>query len=268
MSSSPVSTPTLERPTLSAQVARHLLALIKRDRLRPGDAVPSEGQIGLDLGVSRGSVREAYRSLAALGILEIESGRKPRLRLVDGSVLAQVFDYALNTAQVSLAHVLETRRAIELQTAALAARYASDAQRARLRELAAQMRSAGLDHARRVASDSAIHELIAEASANPLHSLLLAALHSSLEDSARMHLGDTRTETELIRVIDAHEAVVDRICAGDAVGATAAMSYHFDQALVHVQRQERQIEIPAASRHALRLPVQPSPAEAGPPMTA
>ena len=41
-------------------------------------------------------------------------------------------------------------------------------------------------------------------------------------------LGPRRTESELIRLIDAHEAIVDRVCAGDAVGAGAAMSYHFD----------------------------------------
>ena len=31
----------LERPTLSAQVARHLLELVNRDGLRPGMPVPS-----------------------------------------------------------------------------------------------------------------------------------------------------------------------------------------------------------------------------------
>jgi len=228
---------SLERPTLSSQVARHLLDLINREQLRPGDRVPSEVQIGRDLQVSRGSVREAYRSLAALGILDIESGRRPRLRPIDPKVLTQVFDYALNTAQVSLAHVLETRRAIELQTAQLAARYATEAQRLLLRELAAQMRSAGTDHARRVASDMAIHTVIAEASGNPLSSLLLGALRSPVEASSRIHFADNRTETELIRVIDAHDAVVDRICAGDPVGAASAMSYHFDLSIVHVTRQ-------------------------------
>ena len=47
------------------QVARHLLALIKREQGRPGDQVPSEVQIGKDLQVSRGSVREAYRTPVA-----------------------------------------------------------------------------------------------------------------------------------------------------------------------------------------------------------
>ena len=232
------TTSSLERPTLSAQVARHLLALVNERQLRPGDVVPSEVQIGLDLKVSRGSVREAYRTLAALGILEIEGGRKPRLRAIDPHVLAQVFDYALNTAQVSVAHVIETRRAIELQTAQLAARYATDEQRKTLRELLEQMRSAGSDHARRVACDMAIHTVIAEASGNPLNSILLAALRSPLEASSRIHFDDNRSPAELIRVIDAHEAVVEKICAGDAMGAVTAMSYHFDISIVRVARAE------------------------------
>ena len=238
----------LERPTLSAQVARHLLALVEREQLRPGDTVPSEVQIGLDLKVSRGSVREAYRSLAALGILEIEGGRRPRLRAIDPHVLAQVFDYALNTAQVSVAHVIETRRAIELQTAQLAARYATPAQRETLRELAAQMRSAGSDHARRVACDTAIHTVIAEASGNPLNSILLAALRTPLEASSRIHFDDRRSDSEITRVIDAHQAVVDRICAGDAMGAVSAMSYHFDMSIVHVTREQADGATPPAQQ--------------------
>src|SRR5215813_10750850 len=97
----------LERPTLSAHVARHLLDMVNRERLRPGDRVPSEVRIGRDLQVSRGSVREAYRTLAALGILEIESGRRPKLQAVNAHVLAQVFGYALKTAQVKPNHVIE-----------------------------------------------------------------------------------------------------------------------------------------------------------------
>ena len=229
---------TLERPTLSAQVARHLLELVNRDGLRPGMPVPSEVQISRDLEVSRGSVREAYRTLAALGILEIEAGRQPRLRPIDPNVLMQVFDYALNTAQVTVAHVLETRRAIEMQTAQLAARYATDAQRRCLRELAAQMRAAGADQTRRVACDMAIHALIAEASGNPLNSMLLHALRTPVEASARLHLDDRRMPHELTRVIDGHEDVVERICKGDSMGAASAMSCHFDLAIIHVMRQE------------------------------
>jgi DNA-binding FadR family transcriptional regulator len=233
--------PTLERPTLSAQVARHLLNLISSEGLRPGDAVPSEVQVCRDLHVSRGSVREAYRTLAALGILEIESGRRPRLQPMSAYVLAQVFGYALNTAQVNATHVIETRRAIEVQGAQLAARHVTEAQKRLLLELVAQMRSAvgDRDHARRMAADMAIHTTLAEASRNPLNPLLLAALRAPLEQLMHIDLGSRRSEPELVRIVDAHEAIVERVCAGDAVGAGSAMAMHFDLSVASMSRTEQ-----------------------------
>ena len=229
---------TIEKPTLSSQVAQYLLDLITRERLRPGDEVPSEIQICRDLEVSRGSVREAYRSLAALGVLEIESGRRPRLKAMSPHVLAQVFGYALTTAQVTLRQVMETRRAIELQTAQLAARHANEAQRRCLRELVQQMRAALGDHTRRIAADMALHTTLAEASQNPLNVLLFGALRAPLEESMREDLGSRRSDAELIRIVDAHDAIVERVCAGDAVGAGAAMAYHFDLSVNAVIRDE------------------------------
>jgi DNA-binding GntR family transcriptional regulator len=73
---------------------------------------------------------------------------------------------------------------------------------------------------------------------NPLNSILLAALRTPVEASSSIHFDDRRSESELTRVIDAHEAVVDRICSGDAMGAVSAMTYHFDISIVHVARRE------------------------------
>jgi DNA-binding FadR family transcriptional regulator len=225
-----LSVPSLQKPTLSAQVARHLIDLIQQQALRPGDFVPSEVQICKDLQVSRGSVREAYRTLAALGIIEIESGRRPRLQAVSAHVLAQVFGFALRTAQVNATHVIETRRAIEVQGAQLAARNVTEIQKSALRDLVGQMRSAlgDRDNARRVSADMAIHTTLAEASGNPLNPLLLAALRAPLEQVMNIDHSARGSESELIRIVDTHEAIVERVCAGDAVGAGAAMAMHFD----------------------------------------
>jgi GntR family transcriptional repressor for pyruvate dehydrogenase complex len=252
--------PTLQRATLSAQVARLLLELIRRDDLKPGDAVPSEVQICRELQVSRGSVREAYRTLAALGILEIESGRRPRLQAMSAHVLAQVFGYALSTAQVEPTHVIETRRAIEVQGAQLAARNVSDAQKRHLRELVAHMRTAlgDKDHARRMSADMAIHTTLAEASGNPLNPMLLAALRAPLEQLMHIDLGERRTEAELIRIVDAHEAIVDRVCAGDAVGAAGAMALHFDLSVASVSRTDSRSLATGETRAALFGQVAPS----------
>jgi GntR family transcriptional regulator, transcriptional repressor for pyruvate dehydrogenase complex len=224
------SLPTLQKPTLSARVARHLLDLVAKEGLRPGDFVPSEIQICKTLEVSRGSVREAYRSLSALGIIEIESGRRPRLQSMNAAVLAQVFGYALSTAQLNARHVIEARRAIEVQGTQLAARNVTEAQRAKLRSLVAQMRTAlsDLDQARRVAADMAIHATLAEASCNPLNPLLLAALSAPLEQVMAIDHSRRSSEPDLNLIVDVHHAIVERVCTGDAVGAGAAMAMHFD----------------------------------------
>jgi GntR family transcriptional repressor for pyruvate dehydrogenase complex len=229
---------SLDDSTLSAKVARHLLERITREGLRPGDLVPSEVQIGRELVVSRGSVREAYRSLAALGILEIGSGRRPRLKAMNSAVVTQVFGYALKTAQVTVQQVMETRRAIEIQSAQLAATRATEPQCARLRELVGQMRAALGDHARRIAADMALHTMLAEASQNPLNALLLDALRDPLEQSLFIDLGQRRSDSELVRIVDAHEAIVERVCARDAIGAGAAMSMHFDMSVNTMMRDE------------------------------
>jgi len=219
----------LQADTVSAQVVRRVLDKINAQQLRPGDSLESEVQLSRDLAVSRGSVREAYRILAALGVLEIGNGRAPRVHSVNAVALAQIFTHALHVAHATPLHVLEFRRGVEVHAAQQAARFATESQRAKLRALIQDMRASLKDEARRVASDMAIHTTLAEASNNPLNSLVLSALHQAISQSLRMdHTTDRRTEVELIKIIDAHEAIIDRVCAQDAVGAGAAMSYHFD----------------------------------------
>ncbi len=213
---------------LASQVGQYLWEYIAKEQLQPGDAVLSEVQMSRDLGISRTTVREAYRALAAVGVLEIGNGRRPRLKSMTSDVLSQVFGYALKTAQISYQEVMETRRSIEIQSAQLAAVRATEAQKRSLVEHVEGMREAMADHERRIAADFALHRVLAEASQNPLNRLLLDALQNPLHESLMVDLGRGRSELELLRIIEAHESVVKYICAGDAVGAGNAMFRHFE----------------------------------------
>lgn len=218
----------LSQDTVSARVVRHLLEKIGDRQLRPGDVVESEGELSRTLSVSRGTVREAYRILAALGVLEIGNGRRPRVHAVNSLALAQIFGHALKIAQATPLHVLEFRRGIEIHSAQLAARFATEEQLRRLRALAADMRAALGDETRRSECDMAIHKTLAEASRNPLNSLVLTALQTAISQSLRADHSVRRSEREIVRIVDAHEAIVERVCAQDPVGAGAAMACHFD----------------------------------------
>src|SRR5688500_11429223 len=56
------------------QAADQIAARIKEGVWQPGDRLPSERDLALQLGISRGSTREALRVLEAMGWLEIKPG--------------------------------------------------------------------------------------------------------------------------------------------------------------------------------------------------
>src|SRR6266511_2409511 len=68
-------------------------------RLQPGEALPSEGQLAEALAVSRLSVREATRTLAARGLLEISKGRRARVAAPNGGLVGAFFQIAVLAAQ-------------------------------------------------------------------------------------------------------------------------------------------------------------------------
>src|SRR4029450_13313350 len=55
-------------------VVQHVRALIERGELKPGDRLPPERELAVQLGVSRPSVRAGLRSLAAIGVLQTRHG--------------------------------------------------------------------------------------------------------------------------------------------------------------------------------------------------
>ena len=64
------------RENLSQQTAQRLYArIVAEKRLRPGDKLPNEVELSAHLGVSRATLREAIRTLAARGVLEVRRGR-------------------------------------------------------------------------------------------------------------------------------------------------------------------------------------------------
>jgi GntR family transcriptional regulator, transcriptional repressor for pyruvate dehydrogenase complex len=77
---------TIERePRLSDKVADAILETILSHRLRPGDPLPSERELGRQFGVSRTVIREAIRALDARGMLEVRTGSGVRVTAVDSS---------------------------------------------------------------------------------------------------------------------------------------------------------------------------------------
>jgi len=70
---------------------------IREQALRVGDTLPGEAHFATELGVSRAVMREAFGALAALKLIDVGNGRKPRVGAIDGiSTCSPTSDSALN----------------------------------------------------------------------------------------------------------------------------------------------------------------------------
>ncbi|TVO68803.1 FadR/GntR family transcriptional regulator [Denitromonas ohlonensis] len=198
--------------------------------LKVGDKLPSEARFAEWLGVSRTVIREAFKSLSAMRIIEMRAGRRAQVCGFDGSVIALSLTHALRTEQINPQQLWDARRAVETRTVALAAIRRSDAEARRLLALVAQMHDCVDDLARMTEHDIAFHVAIAEASRNPLFPVLVAALTSAMRETNPMVWRQRRDDESRQEVVHAHEAIAQAIADGDPEAASNALARHFDLA--------------------------------------
>jgi DNA-binding FadR family transcriptional regulator len=221
----------LTRDTLSSKVAEYVIGTISSQHLKPGDPVLPEIQASLALGVSRPIVREAYRSLAAAGIIEVASGKRPRVGSISAGAITELFRHAVRTDQASSAQVLQLRRAVEIDAARLAATHRTDDELAHLETARRALRAAGTKVDAFVEADVDFHLTIAGATRNPLFALFIEALRQPLETSMALGLQSRTSRTELERVQQLHDEIATAIRDQDAERAGSAMASHFDDAV-------------------------------------
>lgn len=134
----------MQRRSSSAQTAQDAIKeYMLRQGLHPGDPMPTENELCERLGVSRSSVREAMRTLAALDIVEVRHdtgtfvGKLSLAPLVNGlafrNLLSPRGDYA------TLREVVEVRTAVDLGLADALIPAPSGTRDARLHDLVAEM---------------------------------------------------------------------------------------------------------------------------------
>src|ERR1700712_849584 len=112
----------MQADTLTMRVTEYIFDYIQNNHLSSGDSLPSELKTSTELNISRGIVREAFRSLQTAGIIEKVNGRSPRVGVLNNSFLTHLMLHALSTKQISIGQVLELRVPIEVQAAQMAAR--------------------------------------------------------------------------------------------------------------------------------------------------
>ena len=222
-SSSPLR--AIKRTQRSEEIRRQIEEAIKNGDFAPGERLPSERELVETFGVSRVSVREAIRSLEALGFVRVYQGRGAFVtdrRSGLGEPMARWLD--LHRGEVL--ELLGVRGALDEYAAQLAVENFDAGKVADIvaaQEAFVAGASGGASATELVPLDIDFHIAIAEASGNRLLYDLLSDLHSYLAESRYLALVP---EGRAKQSASEHALIVEAIQAHDAAMARLATSRH------------------------------------------
>ena len=115
-------------PKTGELIATHLRRQIVRGELRPGETLPAESQLMEQYGVSRPTLREAFRILEAETLISVRRGSRGGARVVapDASVAARYVGLLLQMQGATINDVYEARMISEPPCARLLALHRTD----------------------------------------------------------------------------------------------------------------------------------------------
>lgn len=233
---------------LSDQLADDLRRQIEAGTVQPGQRLPTEAALAAQYAVSRTVVREAVSRLRSSGLLVARQGAGMFVAAQD-SARPLDFDSRVLADLGAVLDVVEVRRALESEVAALAASRASAAQRRAIQAALAVADASIASGSATVDEDLAFHQAVAEAAGNPQFPRLLKHLEQYLRDAMAVTRRNESLKAEFItEVRQEHRAIADAILARDADAARAAATRHMHQAARRLQDGDAPIRSVAARR--------------------
>lgn len=202
---------------------------IRSHELGPGDRLPSESYFSTNLSVSRTVVREAFRSLAAMRLIQLGAGKRATVAKLDYGVMSPVIEHGVHTEQISVQQIYDVRRTIESRTAALAALHRTDAQGKGIVALAGAMRDCIDMPEQMMEHDISLHLEVAKAAKNPVFALIVGAFDRVTRQTWPVGWRSRTTRGQQMLMLDLHMTLAQAIAAGDPTLAAETMAQHFDE---------------------------------------
>ena len=225
-----VKSAKLIAPLKKTRIPEEIANRIRRgllDRTFPADqALPSERVLAQRFGVSRGSVRDAFRMLEVMGLVEMRHGQGtfPRELSIERVVtpLASVITHQRDLQD----ELMDARRMFEPAVARAAADRGTEADARELERILAAQRRKLRQGQNAIVEDTAFHAVLARATGNRVVVRIMETLNELLVESRKQTL---RHKGRPGVSLAGHEEIVAAVRRHDLEGAAAAMRRHIDQ---------------------------------------
>lgn len=215
---------SLQSEKLGEQISRQLLENIISGNYQAGDRLPPERELANIFDVSRVVVREALGSLQAWGIISVRHGRGATVNPIDEWNTLDPQVLLLLHGDEAIHQLMETRRIIEPEMAALAAERITDAELEVLRANKDLPETDTMEE--HVERDINFHLQIAKATHNPVLLMVLTSTSDLLREGRRRIF---LVPGELPKARHWHQVIYEAIERRDPEAAREAMANHTEQ---------------------------------------
>ncbi|MCP5451120.1 MAG: FadR family transcriptional regulator [Gammaproteobacteria bacterium] len=213
--------------SLAKQIAENIREAIVKGSLKVDERLPTEEELAARFEVSRPTIREALKRLAAQHLIRSRRGptggtfvNRPsqdeiRLNLTNAMTLL------VGMGEFNLADIAETRQGLETLCCRLAAERRTDAHLVALAVELDIQRDPALSDVDFCASDVRFHRVLADATDNALLKFIVLTVIDALQPVANMVVYQFR---ERQRLVSQHESILVALQARDADSAIAALN--------------------------------------------
>jgi len=195
-------------------------------QLKPGDMLPPERELVRRFGVSRGSIRDAIRSLEAIGLLEPRQGVGTVVRDRSIDVVVSPLTSVLLQKQKVINELLDVRMIIEPALARRAALHATAGHIAEMQAILNRQQERVRLGEPATKEDTAFHYTIAQAADN---SVMLKLTHVLMDSLREMRERSLQVGDRQIKSLAGHHRILTALKQGDAAAAEAAMRRHLSE---------------------------------------
>jgi GntR family transcriptional repressor for pyruvate dehydrogenase complex len=230
------------------QVVAFVRDLIVRGQVHPGDRLPAERELAVQIGVSRPSVRAGLHALAAMGVIQSRHGSGTYIPAGPPALGSEPLSFLAALHGFTHDDMYEARRILEVESAGLAAERGTHQHLATLAEEVAGLFANRDNPQLFFVHDINFHRGVADAAGNPIVATLVGMV-SAMYYERRKATVERASDSDLRDAAEAHRRIYQAIRAHDAAAARLAMNDHLLQASRY---QAQELDKPAARASARR----------------
>jgi GntR family transcriptional regulator, transcriptional repressor for pyruvate dehydrogenase complex len=220
-----------ETPSTRDRVVEHVRRLIESGELKPGDRLPGERDLALELGLSRPSVRSGLEALESMGVVVSRRGAGTFIAEGPPDLGREPLSLLASLHRFTPAEMFEARLVLEVGIAGLAAQHAEGEPLAAMAEEVTEMFASVDEPSTFLRHDVRFHRAVAAGCGNRVLAALMEMVAAQFYELRKETVERARNLRESA---ETHRRIFRAIRARDAEGASMAMTEHLLHAR-HVQ---------------------------------